>query len=220
MGHRQLSRTLALGALLAASGIAANACAQTTARPESTATAKPDSAGATSGGTPSPAVDVEIKRGAMKRLAYLIGNWRGEGWMEVGGQRRAFRGGEVIQEKVGGLALLVEGTFYDRDNPERKEPVHSTLGVISYAPGPSTYRFLTWLANGRTGEHELTIRDNGFEWDLEFPNGTVRYVMERKSNGEWFEVGERSTDDGLTWNKFFEMTLRKEPASPATPARP
>jgi len=70
------------------------------------------------------------------------------GYSSCGGQRRAFRGGEVIQEKVGGLALLVEGTFYDRDNPERKEPVHSTLGVISYAPGPSTYRFLTWLANG------------------------------------------------------------------------
>jgi hypothetical protein len=32
--------------------------------------------------------------------------------------------------------------------------------------------------------------------------------MRRGSNGEWFEIGERSAD-GTTWGKFFEMTLKK-----------
>ncbi len=57
----------------------------------------------------------------MQRLAFMAGKWQGEGWMESGGERHAFRGGEVVQEKLGGLALLIEGTFYDLDNPDRRD---------------------------------------------------------------------------------------------------
>lgn len=38
--------------------------------------------------------------------------------------------------------------------------------------------------------------------------GTIRYTIVLNDKGEWFEIGERSTD-GVAWTKFFEMTLQK-----------
>ena len=40
------------------------------------------------------------RREAMKKLEFLVGSWKGEGWMEHGpGQRRTFRGVEIVQLK-------------------------------------------------------------------------------------------------------------------------
>jgi hypothetical protein len=215
---RALSAVFLLGAAM--SMPVSSATAEPTgaaAKPESTAIAQPESAAAGTRSTPaSPAIDVAAQRAAMQKLAYMAGKWQGEGWMESGGVRHGFRGGEIIQEKLGGLALLIEGTFYDLDHPDRQTPVHSTLGVISYVPSTSTYRFLSWLASGRSGEQELVLRENGWEWRLESSWGTIRYVMQLRPGGEWFEIGERSSD-GETWHKFFEMTLRKEPPPPSSP---
>ena len=48
----------------------------------------------------------------MKKLDFLVGEWKGEGWMEfVPGQRRTFRGTEVVQSKLGGLLVTIEGLF-------------------------------------------------------------------------------------------------------------
>ena len=200
-----------VGLLLLAASVLRVEAQTPAAKPDSTAAARPDTAAAGSRSAPAPVIDVEAQRAAMQRLAFMVGKWQGEGWMESGGERHAFRGGEVVQEKLGGLTLLVEGTFWDVDNPIRRTPVHATLGVISAAPPTSNYRFLTWLANGRTGEQELVLRDKGWAWDIEFPGGAVRYTMQLKRDDEWFEIGERTADGGQTWNKFFEMTLRKEP---------
>ena len=44
------------------------------------------------------------QREAMKKLDFLVGEWKGEGWMEFApGQRRTFRGTEVVQSKLDGL---------------------------------------------------------------------------------------------------------------------
>jgi hypothetical protein len=44
---------------------------------------------------------------AMSRLGYLEGNWKGEGWtLNAEGKRETFRGGEIIQRRLGGVALL------------------------------------------------------------------------------------------------------------------
>lgn len=147
---------------------------------------------------------------AMSRLDFLVGDWQGEGWMEHGGTRYPFRGGELVQEKLGGLALLVEGDFRARfPGSDEERQVHATLGVISYDPESDVYRFDTWLAQGTHGERELTPTDDGWSWRIEGPQSVVRYTMKLTPEGEWYEIGERSTD-GESWHQFFEMTLRKE----------
>lgn len=156
---------------------------------------------------PPPTAQLE----AMAKLSYMVGEWKGSGWIEVqGGQRLQFHGGERVQEKLGGLALLVEGRFLAKPPGATEEiPVHTTLAVLSYDPREKRYEFDSWLATGTSGEHVLTLTDDGWHWTIEYPGGAVRYTFRLGADGEWIEIGERSSD-GETWRQFFEMRLRKD----------
>ena len=156
-----------------------------------------------------PSRDAQVE--AMRRLDYMVGEWTGTGWIEQrGGARLAFRGTERVQRKLDGVALLVEGNFLGRPTAAAEEvPVHTTLAVISYDERAKRYRFNTWLATGSSGEHELRLRDDGWQWTLEYPGTSVRYTFTLTAAGEWLEIGERTTDGGRTWRQFFEMRLRK-----------
>lgn len=149
---------------------------------------------------------------AMSRLAYLEGSWKGEGWtLNAKGVRETFRGGEIVQRKLGGVALLVEGSFVGRPpGSDRDVPVHTTLAVISYDAETKTYRFSTWLATGSSGVRELAVTADGWGWEIRSPQGVIRFKMTLTPAGEWLEVGDRSRD-GKNWQSFFEMRLRKAP---------
>lgn len=147
---------------------------------------------------------------AMKKLDYMVGNWRGEGWMDRGGERYHFRGSELVQSKLDGVALLVEGSFFGKvPGNDQEVPVHTTLGVISYDAQKQVHRFHSWLATGSSGERELTLNEDGWHWEIKTPRAVIRYTMKLTLEGEWFEVGERSAD-GESWQKFFEMRLQKQ----------
>jgi hypothetical protein len=154
----------------------------------------------------SPAVEAKA---AMSRLQYLAGTWEGEGWMERGPTRHTFRGREVVQAKLDGVALLVEGNFLSKIG-DAEVPVHTTLGVIFHDGETKTYRFHSWLAQGTSGQRELVVESDGWRWEIKGPQGVIRFVMKLTAEGHWLEIGERSSD-GQTWAKFFEMTLKKQP---------
>ena len=145
-----------------------------------------------------PTPDAQLA--AMAKLEYMIGNWQGEGWMEMGGRRMTFRGGEKIQKKLNGVAQLVEGSFFSKPEGAPAEiPVHTTLAVISFDPKTSTYRFASWLANGGSGSTELVVSDTGWHWVTE---QGIKFTM-TLTDGQWVETGERAG------TKFFEMRLKK-----------
>jgi Protein of unknown function (DUF1579) len=152
----------------------------------------------------------EAQLAAMKKLDYMVGKWSGEGWIQMGPQRSTFRGSETIQRKLDGVALLVEGAFFGRmPGSDVEVPTHTTLAVMSYDPKTQKYRFTTWLATGSSGEHELVVREKGWQWETTSPQGTARFTMTLTDAGEWLEVGEFSSDK-TNWRKFFEMKLKKE----------
>ena len=147
--------------------------------------------------------NVDLQRGEVKKLESMVGQWKGSGWIQHGAKRETFTGTETVQRKLDGLALLVEGKF---SNPEGKV-IHETLAVLAYSPKDSKYRFRTYLASGASGEHDLKIIPDAYEWGFQIPNGTIRYTI-KTANDVWFEIGEFSKD-GKSWIKFFEMKLEK-----------
>ncbi len=154
-----------------------------------------------------PKPDAQIA--AMKKLDYMAGNWKGEGWIEMGGGRMTFRGGEVVQRKLDGTALLVEGSFFGKmPGSDAEVPVHTTLAVMSYDPAAKQYKFATWLATGSAGNHVLQLNENGWQWEIASSRGTARFVMKLTEAGEWHETGSFSSD-GTNWRQFFEMKLKK-----------
>jgi hypothetical protein len=157
----------------------------------------------------SAQMPASIQREEMKKLDYMVGQWKGTGWIERGAGRQSFAGTETVQSKLGGIALLVEGNFKGKlPNSEQESTVHETLGVISYDEKAKLYRFRTYLAAGNTGDHELSLIEGGWQWGMQTPRGNVRYIFKLSEKGEWLEIGEFS-QDGNIWQKFFEMTLRR-----------
>lgn len=144
----------------------------------------------------------ELKKTEMKKLDKMIGQWQGSGWIQQGPKRETFSGTENVQRKIDGLALLIEGRF---TNPEGKV-IHETLAAMSYDVGAKFYKMRAYLASGMSGECDLKIVGDVYEWGFQTPVGaTIKYTI-TVTPDKWTESGEFSKD-GKEWMKFFEMKL-------------
>ena len=147
----------------------------------------------------------------MKKLDFLIGEWKGEGWTEfVPGQRRTSPITEIVQPKLGGVILLVEGLAKTKVPDKQEEVVvHNALGVISYDASAKLYRVRSYLADGRSTDAEARFVEKGFQWGFQAPQGmSIRYTVKLTDKGEWSETGEMSRD-GQTWRQFHGMILER-----------
>ena len=152
---------------------------------------------------PSPAMQIE----EMKKINFLIGEWQGEGWIQLGANKReTFKQHETVQSKLNGLTLVIEGVGKSKDGSERI--VHNALAVVSYDLQKKNLRFSAYQANGQTIDAEAKITQSGLEWGFTQVYGTIRFTITLNEKGEWHEIGEINPD-GKNWYKNFEMTLQK-----------
>lgn len=156
-----------------------------------------------SGAAQTPEI-VALKKAEMKKVEKFVGTWKGTGWRQIGPQRENVTGTEIVQMKLDGTALLIEGRFVDGAGNVK----HETLAIMSYDEVLKAHRFRSHLANGTTGEFDLKVNADSFEWGFPTQAGTVRFAI-RLENDTWFEVGEFSRD-GKTWVKMLEMTLKRD----------
>jgi hypothetical protein len=150
--------------------------------------------------------DAGLQKNEMSKLDKMVGKWSGAGWIQQGAKREEFTGTENVQRKLGGLALLIEGRFTDKNQSDKV--MHETLAVLSYNKRTKIYDFKTYLANGSGGEFTFVAKGENFEWSLNFPGTKILYTISFK-DGVWNEIGKMSRDDGKTWFQFFEMNLKK-----------
>ena len=147
----------------------------------------------------------------MGKLDFLIGEWKGEAWIQMGPNKRE----NVIQtEKVtptaGGKVLLVEGLGRRKmEDGTAGDVVHDAIAMISWDKAKSTYRFIGHVAQQESVDSSLDMTaPNTLVWGMDTPQGKVRFTIRLTEKGQWNEVGEFSRD-GTNWMKFFEMTLTK-----------
>ena len=144
---------------------------------------------------------------AMRAVAWLAGEWEGEGWIMTGpGQRTEFRGTESVESRLGGGVLIIEGRHTAADDPN--VVVHHALAVVSWDSGSGEYRFEPHVAGRPKPQTAARVEDGVFIWTMEVPGGRVRYRIRQSESGEWLETGERSAGPGK-WFPFFEMTMRR-----------
>ncbi len=146
----------------------------------------------------------------MKKLDFLIGEWKGEGWTEfIPGQRRTSPITEKAEPKLGGMILIIEGLGKTKVAGKQEVVVHNALAVVSYDANAKLYRIKSYLAEGRSTDAEATFVEDGFQWAFLTPQGaSIRYTVKLTEKGEWFEKGEIS-QDGKSWRQFHEMTLQR-----------
>jgi hypothetical protein len=148
----------------------------------------------------------------MKVFTNWVGRWQGEGWMQMGpGEPKKSTVDERIESKLDGTVYLVEG-IGKAINPETKQEmiVHHALALLSFDQGSGQYKFRTHLKDGRSSDAWFNVTgENTFQWGFDIPNrGKTRYSIKLDPTATWNEIGEFSAD-GNTWNKFFEMNLKK-----------
>ena len=147
----------------------------------------------------------------MKKLDFLVGQWRGEGWIEYRpGQRVTVVATESVQRRLGGEVLLVEGIGRNKIENEKSELTgHDAIALMFFDSKTGTFRFQAHRARGTSVDTELKVTQGGFEWGFQDERaGTLRFTMKLTDKGEWFEIGEMSRD-GKTWYKFVETTLQR-----------
>ncbi len=151
------------------------------------------------------------QREAMKKLDFLIGQWKGEGWLElVPNQRRTFKGVEIVQFKLDGLVLTFDGMHRGQAGPRGEEGVvHHAFAFVNYDDRAKRFRFQGFTARGNHEDGEATITDGQLVRSLKVPQfGDVRYTIKRDDKGRWVEIGEVS-HDGKETRRYFEMTLER-----------
>ena len=150
--------------------------------------------------------------GEMSKLNFLVGQWRGEGWILMGrNERRTFRQNETVQSKVDGTVLMIDGLGKGIKAGETAESViHNAFAVISYNKDAKTFRWQAFRGDGTSFDVQPTITDKTIVWGFtDARAGEIRFTIKINEKGQWFEIGELSRDTGKTWLKFFEMTLDK-----------
>ena len=152
--------------------------------------------------------DLEAQRAAMQKLAFLVGQWRGEATVAMGpGEPRKLEQTEQVQWKLDGLLLLVEGTGR---NAATGAVEFSALATISYDDAARTYRFRAHRA-GRYLETELRVRDRGFEWGYTAGPATITNSMTLDAEGRWVETTDAAVNGGPP-RRSVELRLGKLPA--------
>lgn len=148
----------------------------------------------------------------MKKLDFLVGQWKGEGWIEISpGERRTFTSTETVHSKLRGLLLLIEGLHRGRLPGQAEEVTsHEALATVSWDQEAKLYRFRAHEANGRFQDAEAKLIGGALEWGFrdEQRRVSVRFTIKLNASGHWSESGESSLN-GKTWRKFFEMTLER-----------
>jgi hypothetical protein len=146
----------------------------------------------------------------MAKLKFLVGSWKGTGWMEFApGQKQPFNSSEQVDLKLDGLLVLIEGIHHVVLPAEKRElKVHHALATITYDAARKDYAVRASKATGESVDARGRFKDGAFIWGFQDPRlGHLRFTI-RLADGKWQEVGERSAD-GKTWTKYLEMNLAK-----------
>lgn len=155
-------------------------------------------------------VCAQTTNGELQKLDFLLGDWQGAGWIEMGpNQRHTFRQTEKIQLKAGGAVMQIEGLGLERVG-EKEVPIHQAFAIVSYDNAAKRYRFNAWRAGGGAIECEPEIGDKQLVWSFKDPRSEmqIRFTIKLDAAGRWVEIGEVSRDS-QKWQQFFEMTLQK-----------
>jgi hypothetical protein len=158
-----------------------------------------------------PQAPDSVAAGALKRVAFLEGKWKGSGWVVLGpGKKETFNQTEDVK-RVGSL-ITIEGTGTPTDAGKTGgAAVHRAFGVIFFDATEKKLKMHAYK-DGKFVAADVSFMPGGsFFWGFDLPDGRgkVRYIIRLNESKQWHEIGEFSSDGGQTWRQNFEMTLDK-----------
>lgn len=152
---------------------------------------------------PNTAAIIAAQKKALAPLAYMDGVWRGTAWtMLPSGEKRTLTQTERIGPFLDGTVKVIEGRGYEPDG----NVGFNALGILSYDAMTRSFSMRSY-AMGHSGDFPVTIKPDGFTWEIPRRGMTIVYTATFK-DGSWHEVGERLVPDQEPV-RFFEMRLQR-----------
>lgn len=148
----------------------------------------------------------------MKKVSFLQGKWKGEGWAITGpGGKHQFLQTEEVLSRLDGVLMTIEGKGMSKESAsDNPRVVHHAFAALSFDAQEKKFKVRAFRREGMFVNADASVSDKGqLVWGFDIPNGgKVRYTIGLNDKGQWFEIGEFSRD-GATWMQNFEMTLNK-----------
>lgn len=156
-------------------------------------------------GAYDPAPRLAAQKQAMKALAMLDGEWRGEAQtLRPDGGWHTFTQTERVGTMLDGTVRVIEGRGYEADGSVS----FNAFAVISYDPDRKAYSMRSY-AGGRAGDYPIVPTGSGFTWEIQAgPNMRIAYEATVK-DGVWTEIGTRIPKEGAPV-KFISFTVTRQ----------
>jgi hypothetical protein len=154
----------------------------------------------------------KLRTTELQKVDFLVGTWKGKGWILKGRERKNFTITETIQPKLNGEIIVVDGLGKSKDEKSGEEKIiHQAYGIFFYDKEIKKLKFRFYKADGAEGETTPEFSENRMVWQFDVPEYevTTRFTEYINDKGNWLEIGEVTRDKGKTWFKFFEMELSK-----------
>lgn len=141
-----------------------------------------------------------ISKAKIQELEFMVGDWKGTGWMMGKNGKSEFEQTEEIRFKLDSTAILIEGKGLSKG-----KVIHDALAILTYNKTDDNYLFRSYLPSGLNAEFKAEVIDRKLYW---YPSEKVRYIIWKNKNEQWYETGEYK--QGNNWSQFFEMTLDRD----------
>ena len=144
-----------------------------------------------------------IAHDQLKKLHFLSGVWKGEGWTLQNEAKQFFLETETALIRLDGAAFEIQALGFSKTDNTKK--IVNAVALISYDEGNSKYLMRLVDGDGSSLDAYLICTDTyTLEWGLK---DVVKFTIEINGN-TWKETGYKNKSD--TWTKTFEMVLTKQ----------
>ena len=154
-------------------------------------------------GFQDPAPRLAAQKKALEALAFLDGEWRGPAWSLLpDGSKHEVTQTERVGPMLGGSVRVIEGRGYEKDGTVG----FNAFAIVSWDIEAKALRMRSY-AQGRSGDYPVTVRPDGFSWEIPAGPATIRYTATIEGDS-WHEVGHYVVT-GQEPRQILDMTLTR-----------
>jgi len=148
----------------------------------------------------------------LSALDFMIGDWEGEGWIQMGRDRKTFKIKESFTRKLSGSLVVVDGLGTNINKETGlKEIIHTAYGVFYYDAKVDKIGFRYYKEDGTNGQTYPEFSENKMVWGFiaEPSKSEIRFTEMVDVNGFWVANGEVKPPGRDQWFPFFYMKLNR-----------
>lgn len=152
-----------------------------------------------------PAAILPAVQQKIQALTWLTGKWQGT--LHITGQdgiKQEFKHNLEFAPKLKNSLLLI-----DEWAVQGNDTVLQNIGILGYNALQPKYTLQAYTKDGAQIDAEVEVLDKKMVWRIVNVGYMLRYTATLNPKGQWYQIGEVSTDEGKRWTPFFESTLNR-----------